>query len=86
MLASISFIMALFCLFGKGYSVPFILGIGVCDHPRYRTTCTLPFFRVDEVDGVVWQWIKTILLDPEQLARAFSEHQQDAMGAHAPVL
>jgi hypothetical protein len=53
---------------------------------RYRVNCGLPFFRTDEVDFVMWQWIESILSEPNRLAKAFEDHQEGVLKAHTPAL
>lgn len=42
----------------------------------YGRTCDNPYFRVDAVDAVVWQWVKGIFLDPERLREGLNRYQQ----------
>ncbi|GIK43883.1 MAG: DNA recombinase [Chloroflexota bacterium] len=44
------------------------------DSFRYSSnTCTLPSFRVDYVDGIIWEWLKSIFTDRKTLQEALTE-------------
>ncbi len=45
-----------------------------------KPKCGLLCFRVDVLDGVVWKWVKNLLLDPQSL-RAMLEESQGEMEA-----
>jgi site-specific DNA recombinase len=38
--------------------------------------CNAPFFRTDQVDAGIWEWVKELLTDPEAFARGLRKHQQ----------
>jgi len=52
---------------------------------RVGVTCNLPQFRVEEVDGAVWEWVKALLLDPENLARGLRERQAERAKRFEPL-
>jgi hypothetical protein len=60
-----------------------------CPAKRHRTDyvreCDLPGFRADQVDAVVWEWVKSLLLDPAALARGLGEHQAERERENAPL-
>jgi site-specific DNA recombinase len=44
------------------------------DSFRYSShTCTLPSFRVEYVDGIIWEWLKAIFTDVKTLQEALAE-------------
>lgn len=50
-------------------------------HKRvYGRACDMPYFRVDAVDAVIWEWVKGVLLEPTRLTERLS-HYQDAQRA-----
>ncbi|MBD3314139.1 hypothetical protein GF345_06870 [Candidatus Woesearchaeota archaeon] len=38
--------------------------------------CLLPYFRVDHVDAVVWEWVKSFLMDPKALIQGLEAQQK----------
>jgi len=40
-------------------------------------TCSLPNFRAEQVDEVVWDWVESILLDPEMIRQGFKDAQDE---------
>jgi len=48
-------------------------------------TCDLPQFRVEEVDGAVWGWIESLLLNPRNLALGLREQQEERREAARPL-
>lgn len=51
----------------------------------YIRSCTAPMYRSEEVDAVVWQWVKSILADPEKLRIGLEQHRADQEKEHAPI-
>ncbi|MBN1220798.1 MAG: recombinase family protein [Anaerolineae bacterium] len=48
------------------------------DRFRYsNSTCDLPSFRVKHVDGIIWEWLKSILTDPNILKEALASTQAE---------
>lgn len=47
--------------------------------------CDLPNFRADQVDAVVWGWIKDLLTDPESFARGLYKHQAEREKENVPI-
>jgi len=47
--------------------------------------CDMPMFRSDQVDMVVWRWVKSILADPEALAQGLWEIHQERERENSPV-
>jgi site-specific DNA recombinase len=50
-----------------------------------NTECNLPSFRVDIVDELVWNWIKTLLTKPGVLENGLAEYQQGREQYCAPI-
>lgn len=48
-------------------------------------TCDLPQFRVEEMDGAVWEWIESLLLNPRNLALGLREQQAERQRAARPL-
>jgi len=54
---------------------------------RYpNRSCTGPRFRVDHVDEVVWDWIKSLLTEPETLKEALEAQKAKCDIENAPIL
>jgi len=47
--------------------------------------CGLPSFRVDKVDAVVWDWVKSFLTDPQTLAEGLRARQAEDREANKPL-
>jgi site-specific DNA recombinase len=47
--------------------------------------CDLPNFRVDQVDGVVWGWLRGLLTDPEALAAGLDALHAEQEQAQQPL-
>ncbi len=47
--------------------------------------CHTPGFRADHVDDAVWKWVKSLLSDPEELARGLSKYQTDCDRESGPM-
>jgi site-specific DNA recombinase len=52
---------------------------------RAGATCNLSSFRVEDVDQAVWQWISSLLLDPENLALGLQEYKAEKEKATQPL-
>jgi len=50
-----------------------------------NVACSLPSFRVDIVDELVWEWIKTLLTNPVVLEDGLAEYQQGREQFSAPI-
>ena len=50
-----------------------------------NVACSLPSFRVDIVDELVWEWIKTLLTKPGVLEDGLVEYQQGREQFSAPI-
>ena len=53
---------------------------------RFAVPCNAPYFRADKVETVVWEWVKTFLLNPQKLGEAFQTHQNQMAERNAPTL
>jgi len=51
----------------------------------YSHDCGNPLFLADQVDTVVWNWLKGFLTNPEELARGLREHQAQGYKEHEPT-
>jgi site-specific DNA recombinase len=51
----------------------------------YVRDCDLPIFRVDQVDTVVWKWVKEKMSDPDELRKKLENHQAEQEKANAPL-
>jgi hypothetical protein len=53
---------------------------------NFARTCTLKiYFRSDQVDEAVWEWIKSFLSDPAGLAKGFRAYQEDQERENVPL-
>lgn len=53
---------------------------------EYSTVdCTLPYFRADQVDAVVWDWVKELLGDPAALEVSLAEYLADRDRINEPI-
>jgi site-specific DNA recombinase len=56
---------------------------------RHSTTCAhqcdAPSFRADQIDAMVWGWIKSFLSDPATLAKGLDEYQAEREKENEPV-
>ena len=50
-----------------------------------NVACNLPSFRVDVVDDLVWEWIKTLLTKPGVLEDGLVEYQEGREQFSAPI-
>lgn len=50
-----------------------------------NTACDLPSFRVDQVDAVVWKWVKSLLSDPEEMTQGLKAYQEQWERENAPM-
>lgn len=53
---------------------------------RYAIDCELPYFKVDDVEKTIWFWVKSILLDPGKLAKAFNDYQNGITESYQPAI
>ena len=44
--------------------------------------CDMPAFRVDLIDGIVWQWVKNLLQDPENVMDGLRGMQEETRRKH----
>jgi site-specific DNA recombinase len=52
---------------------------------RVGHTCDAPYFRVDRVDAIVWNWVTSILLDPAALENGLRDYQKENAAAISPI-
>lgn len=48
-------------------------------------SCRLPSFRVDQVDAVVWAWVRSLLQNPVDLIRGVNLYQEERQKENAPI-
>ena len=53
---------------------------------RYAINCELPYFKADDVEKTIWLWVKSILLDPGKLAKAFNDYEHGITEAYQPAI
>ena len=56
------------------------------DKKGYKIYCDLSYFRAEQVEMTIWNWIKTILLDTNRLFEAFDQYEEDMLSTFAPTL
>jgi len=44
---------------------------------QYSYICDLPFFRASDVEAVVWEWVKSLLTDPQALIQGLDALRED---------
>ena len=47
------------------------------DKARVNLTCNLPQFRVEDVDSITWEWVKSFLIDPKALSNGLIAYQEE---------
>ena len=53
---------------------------------KYARACTLPqSYRAGDVDAAVWEWVKTLLLDPAALAHGLEDYRDEQTRRNAPL-
>lgn len=76
------------------------LNRGVCGTKRYHYyrchaalskhsyihPCYVPSFRADQVDSLVWEWLKSLILDEENLIRGVKNHQRELEERSRPLV
>ena len=50
-----------------------------------NTECDLPSFRVDQVDAAVWEWVRTLLSDPDEMTKGLKAYQEQWERENAPM-
>lgn len=50
-----------------------------------NVTCDLPYFRTDQVDAAVWEWVRSWLADPKQLREGLKAHQAEREKENEPL-
>lgn len=66
---------------GKGSHYPYYR----CNAKAIGCTCDLPYYSAKKVDDTAWDWLESILLDPEQLRRGLIEYQAMQAGQAGPI-
>ena len=57
-----------------------------CNRFRYsHRLCDLPSFRGDEVDNIVWEWVKSLLTDPEAMTQGLEAYQAEREKENQPI-
>ena len=47
--------------------------------------CNLPHFRADVIDPMIWEWIESLLLTPENLEKGLHEYQAEQQAQQEPL-
>jgi site-specific DNA recombinase len=47
--------------------------------------CGLPFFRAEKMEAEIWEWIKSLIMDEEQLKKGLNDHLEQSKNEHAPL-
>lgn len=53
---------------------------------RYEFRCDNAQFKMEPTDRVVWEWVKSLLLDPAVLRAAYTVYTKKQQEAHKPLL
>lgn len=48
--------------------------------------CDTPHFRVADVDNAVWEWLKSVLENPDEIANGLDEMQEDSIRANQGLM
>jgi hypothetical protein len=51
----------------------------------YNRVCDAPFFPVDQVDGALWNWVKSFLINPAYLVQGLEDYQEERDRETAPI-
>jgi hypothetical protein len=51
-----------------------------------KSYCGLPSFRVDRVDGIIWNWLKSWFKDPDDLHNKLEAYKAECDRVNAPLL
>jgi site-specific DNA recombinase len=49
---------------------------------RTPKVCDTPYYKVDDVDNTIWEWLKNILLNPESLAEGLRGMQEETLNSN----
>jgi hypothetical protein len=52
---------------------------------RVGVTCKAPNLPVDRADAAVWEWIKSLILDPDRLEKGLKEYQESKAAEAQPL-
>lgn len=74
----------LFCRSGPGKYAYYSCSV-VHDHDRLKTCEMNKGFRVDHVDPAIWNWIESILSDPDELKQGLISHQALCKQESGPI-
>jgi len=55
------------------------------DHYAAGTLTCKGYFRADQVDALVWEWIRSRMCDPEELVRGLQTEQEERERENAPL-
>lgn len=53
---------------------------------RFGIACDNRNFSVKKTDATIWQWVKSILLEPERLQQALHDYQEQKSASFEPIL
>ena len=69
-----------------GKSYPYYYCWTKSEKAYYVDKCSLPLFRADHVDAMVWDWVKGWLCDPKQIASGLAAYQANQQERNAPTV
>ncbi|MCB0172827.1 MAG: recombinase family protein [Anaerolineae bacterium] len=52
---------------------------------KYLIDCDMPYVRADQVDPLVWNWLKGLMEDEEKLRRGLTAYQNEKNGRNKPI-
>lgn len=70
---------------GKKNKINFYYGCYGKGNREMLSNCTLPYFRADKVDAITWQWIKSLLTNPENLEQGLQDYQSQKTIENKPL-
>lgn len=56
-----------------------------CTQTSYNRVCNAPYFPVDQVDGALWDWVKSFLSNPAELVQGLEDYQEERDRETAPI-
>jgi hypothetical protein len=49
-------------------------------------TCDLPFFRAEKMELEIWEWVKSLIMDEEQLEKGLNDHLEQSKKRPRPIV
>ncbi len=69
----------------KGKIYLYYLCPGTQPHSNAARKCDMPSFLADHVDAAVWEWIKSNLVDPDELSEGLRAYQEECERENKPL-